>query len=284
MIHEIYIITSSGTTLYYYSKKRANVDKQIISSLITAFQSFSDEVFFSKIQKIDLENRRLTFLNLNIEKSFKNPEISSILCFCVSDLVDHPFSLQRFLKRILNKFIEFFNTQNYTKGLMKQIPEFDEYLDKKIKASIHPRNWLFITVGFIICLIAFYITTLIFYQKGIVEWRDFLAFSIGTSLISLSGLCCGSKLWSILIALTTTFVISPFLMYLFNESGIVSFVFSAGSLSVISGFFGGYISERLWLFKSEKYTLNWKIYILIIICGAVICLIEIFFIFPSIIF
>ncbi|MHA1230779.1 MAG: hypothetical protein ACTSRP_14760 [Candidatus Helarchaeota archaeon] len=283
MIHEIYIIDSSGRTIYHYSKKKTSSDKQIISSLITAFQSFSDEVFFSKIQKIDLENRRLTFLNINPADILNKPKIPLLLGFCISDLVDHPLALEKFLRNVLKQFVIMGNKYNYHKGLLNQYPEFDKYILNLIKSSVHPRNWAFTTLSSIISIFAFYIASLIFYQEGVVEWRDFLAFIIGASLMLLSGICSGTKISGIIIPFITTMVLSPIIIFIFHENGIISFVFSAASLTSISGFFGGYIAERFWLFKSDFYGYNWKFYLILIVISIILFNIEVFCIFPSII-
>jgi len=281
LIHEIYIISTSGSSLYHYSIKETNIDEQMITSLVMAFHAFSDEVFFSRIQKIDLESKRLTFLNADPTFYDTNSKVPQLLGLFISDLTDHPLALQRTLKRVLKEFIKFINISEFRLGKVNKYPEFDKFIVKYLKKSVHPRNILFVLSSILINIFAFYITSYIFYQEGIVEWRDFLALMIGSILLSSSGLCSGTKLQGAFIPLLITFIESPIIMIIFNESGLISFMFAAGSLSIISGFFGGYIAERFWLFKTNKYQYDWKIYIILLISAIIIFAIQITIIFPQ---
>jgi len=282
MIHEIFINDTSGINIYHYFVRETKVDLQMITSLISALMSFSDEVFFSKVQKIDLENRRLTFLTIDPKTVKKDSSLPPLLGVCVSDLTDHPLALQRFLRKILYKFVEISDNPDFNKSRIKEYPEFEDFLRRYLKFMTHPRNWLFVICALILCGFTFYLTSWIFYQKGIVEWRDLLAFCIGSLLIMSCGMLSGTKVWGAIIPFVINLILAPFLMYIFNESGIVSFMFSAGSLSIISGTFGGFLAERLWLFKSNKYHLNKYVYFIMITIAFIIFLIELFVIFPSV--
>ena len=126
MIYAVYIISSSGETLYSYIVSEGKLrlkDEVLMGGFLTAMLQFGEEIF-ARPQRMDLDGYAISFFNTKI-----NGDI--VWVAMITDSTDSFYATERAVREIvksvrpeLEKILE--------KGLPLLTPEISEALDRKI--------------------------------------------------------------------------------------------------------------------------------------------------------
>ncbi len=252
MLKDLFIINESGLGIYEYHIDKSEIELQLVAGLITALIEFSRSTLLDSMQVIHLEHGKLVITT---------NENTDLFFIGIYDSIDHDVAVQRANNKIMMHFLEHNNVSEY-----EYIEEYNPIealkIWKKIPQIMENSNRHTFYVG----IISILILSLIYFTNNMAY--DVLKYGMNTTIHYLYlylmfgipyfiiGFFTGNRkhgtiLSFILNTILTTIMIFQIIDLSPNIFETVSFSGTDLSygVSLIFGFFGGYVSEFIFIKK-----------------------------------
>ncbi|MFW9930363.1 MAG: hypothetical protein ACFFD1_13285 [Candidatus Thorarchaeota archaeon] len=273
MIKSIYAFTSSGIPIlnwnYDKSQKDYPAHEILVSGVISAIQSFVNDVFLTRLQRIILENDVVVITGKDFaHQSSSNSKTKNILIIsALVDKIDNSILVDNILISILDEIGRNFDFSRST--IIEEI-NLDPFIDSNISGKTKSRTDKDVFISFLLVLVSIFILSFFFnfnFDPYLDEFTRTILQTLGVTLIGIlliipTTFFAGKRIYSILSGFSGCFLSSFLTDYLFRYI-IDSSYFQHGAgtfaayflvlifIGIFGGYIGGYLAERMYLFPPE---------------------------------
>ena len=264
MIQSILVYTQEGRTIYAWESRPGSLsytNKILVPGFFSAINTIVGDIFQGRLQRIVLEDKTIV---LSGKKSFIGNENQWILISLTVDLQDNNMLIDSLINKLMDMIFKKINLEKENLAVDKDLDnEIELFLQKKIFYRTSEKKILSIFAVFISIFMTSLAYSLIRSQKNGLDNSNVVSFSvaviIGLILIIPSSSLAGSKILSSIVGIIPSCIGSIFSYWFINQflvssnffgglGGIYVYISFCSLLGFCSGFIGGFILDRYYLY------------------------------------